>query len=63
LFRHRFGEERAMHLFSDIVKTILRVQVLVFAMKNSEASFERKFDENIVKITDQTLRLNLENEL
>ncbi len=63
MFRYRFGEERAMHIFSDIIKTILRVQTVVFAMHNSKASSEQKFNENVAKITDKTLQLSLEDEL
>ena len=63
IFRYRFGEKRAINIYSDIIKTILRVQTFVSIMDNSRTSSEQKFNENIVKITDQTMRINLENEL
>jgi hypothetical protein len=63
LFRHRFGEERAIHIFSNIIKTILRVQTVVFVMDSSKTSSEQKFNENVAKITDKTLQLSLEDEL
>jgi len=60
---YQFGEERTIHLFSDIIGIILQVQFFVCAIENSKVSSEQKFYENITKITDETLRLNLENQL
>ncbi len=62
LFRYRFGEQRAIYVFSAIIKTILRVQYFVFFMDHTETSSEHKFEETIGKVTDQTLQLNLGNE-
>jgi len=62
LFRYRFGEQHTIYLFSEIIRTILHVQIVVSAVDNSEAPSERKLDENIAKITDQTVRLDLEND-
>ncbi len=61
LFRHQFGEQRAIPLFSDIIKTILRVQVFVFSMENSKTSFEQKLYDNLVKSIDETLQFNNHN--
>jgi hypothetical protein len=63
IFRYRFGEKCAINIYSAIIKIILRVQSFVSIMDNSRTSSEQKFNENIVKITDQTMRINLENEL
>jgi hypothetical protein len=38
------------------------VQIVVSAVDNSEAPSERKLDENIAKIIEQTVRLDLEND-
>ena len=61
LFRYRFGEDHARHLYCEIIKSILRVQTFVSVMDNSTTPSERKFDQNITGIIDRTRTLNLEN--
>ena len=47
LFRQRFGEPRAIDLFSSMIKTVLRVQLLAAALDNSELFPERRFNDNM----------------
>jgi hypothetical protein len=56
VFRHRAGQSSTILIFSLIVRTILRVQMLLSMMSSSEYFTERKFHDNMSMYIDQNLQ-------